>query len=342
MKPVYYTLFCFLIVFPFRLSAQKHPIQDIHESLTTGIEAIFTQNYSAAEEIFKSLVKKHPKNPLGNIYLAATYFTQTHDLGQSFNTALIENQLDEADHKADALLEMEPHNSWYLYYKALAHGYRAYFESESGSWFSAFKRAISAKNCFTDCVANDSTMIDCYVAIGAWKFWSSDKTEFIRWMPFVSDERKEGIQLLQQVIRYNTYNRNLAIHSLFWIYVRQKRFREALYLVEPLYKRHPQSRFFLWDVARANEEIDRKLAIQYYQKLLDSYSKTQCSKAVFFAIYYIIAKNYFLAGEATTAREYMNKMPANLQFSKEESDYLGGKVERMKKLKSDLGLNNAK
>ncbi|MBI5726404.1 MAG: hypothetical protein HY965_01020, partial [Ignavibacteriales bacterium] len=220
------------------------------------------------------------------------------------------------------------------YYKSLTLSYRAIAKGVAGNWISALSAGYSAKNSFEDCVKLHNGFYDAYVAIGTWKYWSSEKMEFLTWLPFVHDERSDGIAYLQKAVKGNSFHYYFASHTLARIYIFNKQAAKALPLITPLLQSFPESRFFMWDIARAYEDIDKYRAIQEYLKLLSSYQKTKLpNNARVYFIYYILAKLYNNIGDVENAKVYIQYIPPFEKMTEFERSELADKRERIEKLR---------
>lgn len=330
-------LFFFVVLFYIPGSAQVHPVAMVDNLVRSGIEDVLNQKYSSAELTFKKLETEYPRNPLGKIFLVAGDIFENQDLGKPFNTNLAMERLDKAEELADALLDSDENNVWYKYYKSLVLSYRAIAKGVTGNWISALSAGYSAKNSFEDCVKLHNGFYDAYVAIGTWKYWSSEKMEFLTWLPFVHDERSDGIAYLQKAVKGNSYHYYFASHTLARIYIFNKQAAKAVPLITPLLQSFPESRFFMWDIARAYEDIDKNRAIREYQKLLSSYQKAKLpNNARVYFIYYILAKLHNNIGDLANAKVYMLYIPPFEKMSEFERSELTDKFERIEKLRKIL------
>ncbi len=156
-----------------------------------------------------------------------------------------------------------------LFYLASAYGYRAYFQGRSGIWLPALSNGIKANNLFNDAVEIDSTMYDAYLGIGTFKYWRYSKLAFISWLPFIPDDRDEGISLIRKCIEHRTRSRYLAMHQLTYILVDYGETGEAVEIGKQLVIRYPQSQFMWWATARAYEKNENYAqAVAAYKELM--------------------------------------------------------------------------
>ncbi|HKI77180.1 MAG TPA: hypothetical protein VKA26_01415 [Ignavibacteriaceae bacterium] len=319
------------------LNAQVYPDKKVDSLLQDGISNIILQNYELAKETFDYLNLKYPRLPLGNIYLASTEIAKAYDYESKFNSDYIELNLDSAEIKANRLLDKDDENPWYRYFAGLKNGYYAYYEALNKSWLSALSNGVNAIKDFDKCLKIDTSFYEVYTAIGAFQYWKSRKTEIIKWLPFVKDEKEQGVKNLQIAVANSKYNHYFAVNSLLWIYIDQRKFKEAIELSNKALEEYPGSRFFMWPLARAYEENYSRKAIDVYQQLLNSYSKLgKTNNFNEIVIKHIIAQQYIKLGENDIALEYLNQILNTKNLSKFVLDKLGDRLERVANLKKEL------
>ena len=113
----------------------------------------------------------------------------------------------------------------------------------------------------------DSTYYDAYLGLGSYKYWRSYLTRHFTWLPFFSDQREEGIHLIQQAYEHSRFSKWAALSNLAWIYIQEERFEEAIECAETGLTHFPESRFFLWPHGDALYHHGN------YENALDTYSK---------------------------------------------------------------------
>jgi tetratricopeptide (TPR) repeat protein len=315
---------------------QEYPQKEVDTLLKSGIEAIVSQEYNEAAEIFLELDKEYSKIPLGKIYSAAVEITKAYDYGTDFNTEFINDNLEKAVKEADELIEKNPENIWNIYFSALAEGYTAYFKALDGNFLSAFSHGYNAMQKFEKCLSIDSSFYDAYTALGVYKYWKSRKTEFISWLPIVNDEREEGIKDLILSIDHFTYNKHLAANSLIWIYIDRKEFNKTVRLAAEMLKLHPESRQFKWALARAYEEIDKWKAIAVYNEILESYRKLNLpNQSQEITLLHKIAQQYAELGKKEKALEICRNILGSY-MSEGTKEKLGKRLLRIEKMEEEL------
>lgn len=319
------------------LFGQSYPDRKVDELLRAGIDKIIQQDYLSAKKIFTELDSVRDDLPLGKIYLAATEIAMSFDLEIPFNHSYITQNLRKAESLSKELLKKNPDDLWNKYFLALTEGYFSYYDAVRGSWLNAVSNAVNSISLFEEILEKDSSFHDAYIAIGTFKYWKSAKTEFLSWLPFVSDEKSTGIEYLNLAIRNSSYNYHLAVNSLIWIYIDRERFGDAIELATKALDRYPQSRIFRWGLARAYENINVETAIREYQKILKSYLEAGIPNRVnIVTLKHIIAQQYVKIGRRNEALKLCDEILSIRDFSDFEKEKLDSRLKRIKKLKEEL------
>jgi len=335
----YFTL-TFLLSLSSILYCQKYPDKNVDSLLTRGINFIINQKYESARKNFKELNNFYPNLPFGKIYLAATEIAKSYDFNQKFNDESITAYLKSAINESDSLLDDNDQNVWNIYYEALSKGYYAYYQALNRNWFYAISNGFDAVEDFQKCLNKDSLFYDAFTAIGNFEYWKGRKAG---WLPFVSDNSSEGIKYIMKAVNHQGYNNYLAVHSLQWIYVDQKKYIDVIKLTKPVLEKYPESRFFKWALARAYEEINKKESVKIYYEILNSYLKiNELSKFHEILLKHLIAQQYEQMGEFDKALTLCNEILTIDYKSSWNKKRLDRRIERVKELKKKIlnGIGN--
>jgi tetratricopeptide (TPR) repeat protein len=317
--------------------SQEFPDPNIHLMLQSGIESIILQNYDEAKQTFSKIENEYPEIPLGKIYLAAVEIAKAYDYAEPFNEDFIVNKLEEAEKQSSALLDVEENNIWNIYFLALSKGYMAYYRALKGDWLSSISAGVNSISGFEKCLQINPEFYEAYTALGSYKYWKSRKTEFLNWLPFIEDEKQEGIEHLKKAITHSSYNTYLAINSLIWIYIDNGEFNEAIKISQEALKKYPGSRFFKYGLARAYEEIDHSNAIECYNKILNSYPQTKNSNRYNEVVLkHKIAQQYAKMGEKQKALELCNEILNIKDLSEYVRTRLSDRLDRIRALQKEL------
>jgi tetratricopeptide (TPR) repeat protein len=165
--------------------------------------------------------------------------------------------------------------------------------------------------------------------------------EFMDWLPFTNDTKNIGIDRLIIAIDSSSYNTHLAINSLIWIYIDQKRFSNAIMVAEKALMKFPGSRTFKWGLARAYEETDAFKAISIYKEILISYPKSLKENYKNIVILkHLIAQQYARNGDKENALKYCDEILSIKNIPQNIKRDLSERLDRVQTLKNELSERN--
>lgn len=326
-------IFFFIIIFSLKSFAQNYPDPIVDSLIRKGINNIINQKYNSADSLFNKLDSEFPSLPFGKIYLAALNISRSYSLNENYNDSLITDYLNDAEDKAEILVDENPADIWNIYSKALSEGYYAYYKALKENWLSAISTGFDAIKDFEKCLSINHNFHEAMIAIGSYEYWKSKKAD---WIPFIEDERNDGINYLKKAIQNSSYNKYLAINSLIWIYIDEKDFTLAQVLAEKTVKEYPESIFFKWDLARVYEETNIPKAIEFYNQILTSYNETSAINIYNSVILnHIIAQLYSKLNENEKALKLCDEI-LSIKLTEKEKNKLENRLERVKRLKTEL------
>lgn len=316
MKIFFSFLFLFAASFVF---PQKYPNERIHELIQKGINSLSEENFHSAQNTFEKLRDEFPQLPIGNIYLAATEISLSYDFGFPYNHKLITEKFN----LAQKLLENENYSMpdiWKNYFWATLKTYKAYYYYLTDDWISAFTAGLSALSYLEDCIELDNNFYEAKMGLGIYKYWKSNKTA---WIPFFSNEKNEGIAMIKESADKMNYNKALALHSLFWIYLEEKKYPSAVEVAKKGTELYYKSSYAFFMYARSLEANDKTSAIINYKKSLQLL-QTKAIKSNYRTIFvkYKLAQLNFDLKDRTEAKKYLNEILAVKDLSEYEKKLL--------------------
>jgi tetratricopeptide (TPR) repeat protein len=319
------------------VSAQIYPDAVVDSLLRTGIHHVVDQDYTFANKIFTRINKEYSYLPLGKIYLAANKIAEAYDYAEDFDETYILNNLESAKEQSEKLVELDEANIWNRYFYALAEGYISYYNAIEGSWFSSLSTGFNSVSEFEKILVDDKKFYEAYIAIGTFEYWKSRKMEFMDWLPIANDTKNIGIDRLIVAIDSSSYNSHLAVNSLIWIYIDQKKYEDAISIAQNALKEFPESRTFKWGMARAYEETNPLKAIKLYKEILNSYPDIKAGNYKNeITLKHIIAQKYAGLGDKAEAIKYCNEILSMKNIPQKTLDDLSERLERVKELKKEL------
>lgn len=329
--------FSFFFFIFLNLSAQVYPDKNIHKLLTKAIDYTLSQNYNSAELILTKIDKENPKLPIGKIFLAGMEITKALDFAEDFDRKKIYSKLDIAEKISDSLISTNGKNPWFKYFAGLTNAYKAYFHAEDGNYLTALIKGFSAISYFKDCIELDSSFAEAKVALGIYSYWKSHKIKDLDFLPFVNDNRKDAIDLIENELRNSSYNKFLALHSLFWIYSNEKEFKKAASLAELALNQYPNSRTFLSDYAHALKQFDKPRSVTVYKRLLNIYQNLSPNNRINeITIKHKLAIVYNEMGNKIESLKICKEILRDKKIPASSLKKLNDRLERVLELKNEL------
>ena len=286
-------------------SAQGKLDPSLDTSVAKGIDFILQQEYGRADSVFCDVCIRYPQHPAGYLYRAAVMQAYTVDFDVPIEREKFDSLLERGRNAAS-------HESWpwHEYFLGTADSYEAYERIESGEWLNGVRKGMASVSKYEELVEKDSSLYDAYVGIGTYYYWSSRKTAFLRWLPFIKDNRELGIKILRIGAERSEYNRFTAMSALVSIYLDAENYQQAEEWSRRGLNFYPKNRIFLWGLATA---LDRQRqyfdAVPAYKNLLEKilharaphpYNEIVCRLN--------LVKSMLAVGDTTTFKGHLDKI----------------------------------
>ena len=259
-----------LLVVQLQFSPAMDPQEEPVKSLVLqGMDLTFNNHFGEASQVFDQLIQQYPQHPIGYFYKAATVQAGMLDAEDYRQEDQFYRLAERTIQLADSLKKAGMDNSWISFYKGSAFLYCSFMKMKQGSWLSAYKDASRGVSILEEVVSQDSLLYDAYLGIGSFKYWKSTKTEFLLWLPFISDQREQGISLIYRAVEKGDFVRYVGRDQLVWILMDKKDYAEAFRLARQNHEAYPDSRFFKWTLAAAAlHSREWEFSYRLYQELL--------------------------------------------------------------------------
>jgi tetratricopeptide (TPR) repeat protein len=239
------------------------------EALTArAYEAAYNLDHDEAIALFRRAIEADPHDPAAARGLAALTWlhilfrrgTVTADdyLGRvakphvsmkvppASEAALFKEQSERALSLAEKRLSVNPSDPDALYQVGSAIALMAsYNGSVDGRIFAAFRAARRAYDAHERVLALDDTRKDAALVVGTYRYLVSTLTMPMRLMAYVAGfggGREEGIRLIEDAARYQGTSQTDARFALVLIYNRERRFADALRVLNELASAYPRNR----------------------------------------------------------------------------------------------------
>jgi len=238
-------------------------------TINQGMELTFTDQYMQARELFDNLIEADSADYAAYIFLAGVYHAEMLDMEDDTDKDIFIHLVQQAIDLSQEDIKTGDNLAWAHLTCGNAHGYLAAYDGRHGSWWSAVKKGVKAKNQYLKALQVDSTLYDAYLGLGTYHYWKSAKTEFVNWLPFVADRKQQGIDELQLAIDSSLFSREIAANSLLWIHLNQGKPREARRIACDLEQQYPNSHIVLWAQAFTNYHAGSlELASEYFAEII--------------------------------------------------------------------------
>ncbi len=265
------TLWLFFLLAAGQLSAQPLITAHTDSVIRAGIELSIRQDYDAALALFGRLEAEQPASPVGPFFHAAVLQSrmmdyERYDAEPAF-LALVRRTVE----RADAYVKKVGPDPWAYFFLGGGYGYLAFYQAKQSRLYEAFRYGQRSVAALKRAVALDSTLYDAYLGLGTYQYFRSKLSRHLAWLPFVNDDRREGLARIRLAMERGRYARFSAVNSYFWIALEEGEFEEAARLAQLGLSAFPESRVFLWCAAKLAARRERwEEAVHYFGRILSS------------------------------------------------------------------------
>ena len=268
-----YVLFCIMLLGAclWAAAADQKLIYD------QSTEALYNLDFNTAQHGYETLTHDYPDNPdywnalAASIWLHIMYDQQKLNVesfsGSSLGTKDSRDTVNPADEKrlrdtvaiaidkADAMLKKNPKDVRALYAKGISNATLASFEaSAKRSYLSAGSKAKTARDLHQQVLDIDPTFDDARLSVGAFNYVVGVIPGFVRFLLLPlgirSAGKEVGIKQLETAAARGSHTSTDARMMLIVVYNREKRYDDALKIVNDLHARYPRN--FMFELAKAS------------------------------------------------------------------------------------------
>lgn len=218
---------------------------------------------------FQKIIDQYPDDLVGYFYQAATLQSEM----MHYETDIWGKDFEQLIERAISLGKKEIENGnndpWTYFYLGTCFSYKGLYQAKIGNYISGFVSARRGLGYLKKAVEKDPTLYDAYLGLGTYKYWAGRFYKYLKWLPWIRDEREEGIRMVKYSVEKGTFSYWVGINSLAWIEYDRKNYWRALALFQKGLGRYPDSPFFIWGVADSYYRLGYFVkAIKVYKKLL--------------------------------------------------------------------------
>jgi hypothetical protein len=287
-----------------------------------GFNFAYLEDYERADSVFDIVVEVIPDHPHGYLFKAALLDLYMLDYSVDEPEDEFYRAVDECVRRANRWLgELKRHRpddnyqrGWAFFFKGAALSYKAMRLGRKRSFFRAIPTAVGALKELNNALRADSTVYDAYLGLGTYDFLMSELPKFIKWLPFIGDNRERGIDKIRLAAERGRYSRVAAKDALAWVLAYAGRPYEAEEVVNELMADYPGSRTFLWTQAFVMRRAGKWREVEEtYDSLYASVMAEQSDYPYAVAItLYWVAKSRNMMGKRGEAIRYMEMAKAEL------------------------------
>jgi tetratricopeptide (TPR) repeat protein len=246
--------------------------------IDVGLDLTIMQQYDAALSHFAELSHRYPNHPAGPTYYLGTILSRSKDCQSLPERSVVDSLLDVATLRVGHLNSSPDLRLEGRYYEGALLGLDAHDRAERKEAWGAFLKARASASVLEGVIEQDSSWFDAYVGVGTYAYWRSRKTDFLNWLPFLSDRREEGIKLLNHAAEKSRHQRYAALLSLLWVYLDAGRYEEAESTARRLLERANSNRLALLGLGTALTRLRRnEEAAHVYKCLLESIQSSEAN-----------------------------------------------------------------
>jgi len=238
------------------------------DRIRTALAYTFNEDYIQAQNLIENLNNKYPDHPCGTFFTAAALLARMSDREHFENDKYFNSLIKQSISRADKLRDNNPNSAWAYYFMGMANFYQALQDTRKGKKWSVLKNGMRGKNLLNRALDLDSTLYEAYFGLGNYHYWGSVKTRGYEWMPFVGDNRQQGIAGLHRASDSSLFSGDLAKSALIRVYYNEHQTDSAEALVENMISKFPNGKSFLWARAEGHFINENYIqALRFYYEL---------------------------------------------------------------------------
>ena len=268
------------------------------EALHLGLNEYYPQALSLVDEE----IRRNPTSPEALLVKAIILDYMMDDLGTDRYEKEFFELVDRVIEYSKPLIHTN-RRAWGYMLMGAGYAYRAFRYGKKGIYLPVLSDMTNALDYMNKALSLDSTLYDAYLAIGIYNYATHRFPRLVRFVLRVGDveKRKElGIRQLELAAEKAHYVKDLVKFTLGYIYMSERRYRDAYRVLKQLYEKLDHSRIVRWEYGKVLRRLGKwKEAEVVYDELL--YLMLDRGE---FNRYYIALASYYLAYAKYMNRKY--------------------------------------
>ncbi len=249
-----------------------------------GFEQIYNLDYQDAFRTFSDLKAQNPRHPAPPLYLASVVWLQElfdrneldldNFIAPGYFTQPSARKMAPADRKVffdylasceslcTALLKKDPKNTDARYFLGSMYGVLGAFAiTIDHSYSDAFSKGKKAYKYHSALIEQKPDFYDAYMSVGLYEYVVDNLPWYIKWIAVIVGYRgsqERGFQYLTQAAEKGVYAADDARVLQMVLYVREKRFADALANVRTLHAKYPKNFILHLNEAQILEKMGKR------------------------------------------------------------------------------------
>jgi len=238
-------------------------------AILKAVDYVFSDSFERARDVAHAFNDTFPGQPLYHLLNASIIHSQMTDEEDFGDENEFMTNIEYCEDALERWIEKNPADPWGHFFMGSALGYKSIFQGQKGSWLKSLLSGLKAKGKFFDALKLDPHLYDCYTGIGSYHYWASVKLRKI--FPFLSDNRKEGLEELRLAMDSSYISRQAAAVGYAWALLNERKYSDALKVSKALFDSTGGGRNSLWLLGGVYwSKGDLRNAAEYYGLLIGS------------------------------------------------------------------------
>jgi tetratricopeptide (TPR) repeat protein len=278
-----------------------------------AMHANYDLRFDEARKLTQRLQQAYPDHPVGYLLAAESCWweAQTDPKNREIEQAYYAAQKAAAERGIEALKHDKYAKIELLSYLASSYGSLARFQvTNKSAYFSALRAGRKALDYARQVYAMDPEYYDVYTGLGAYNYFTATLPAVIKPFAFLIGGRGQkelGFEQLRLAMEKSRYSRTEANIVYYSVLLEEKRYADALRLLEELMGQYPDNFvFYKWAASLFETQHQVEDGIQY----LNSVAERQLVRSPTLATHALIRKAYLehTAGQDAQAKQTLERI----------------------------------
>jgi len=229
------------------------------------------QRYDEALLLADSLQSSNPTSPEGYFFRLTILNNRSIDFEDDLDESGLLAAADSVKAICNRRISAGDSSALVRLYLGSANGFKMIHALREHEFISAITLGSEAADILEEAIQIDSTCYDAYAGLGNYYYFQSRYGGILRAAGLIRDRRDLGIEMLRKAAAYGYLTSYAAASSIAWIWIDKEQPDSAVAIMRDLLQQHPESRAFLWCMAKAQKMLKHwDESLIYYLRLLES------------------------------------------------------------------------